>query len=165
MGVMTRPNYSRVKGRVRELRDQFGLYTPPVDPVQVARGLGVGVRFVEFEPSSAGVSGFYDPDDNTIYVNKQEFPLRQNFTVAHELAHAILHREWARSEQYRVLLRDGYTDVGEPHEKEANAFAAQLLVPRDLLDKYSSLDPESLSRLFAVSVPMIKNRMAFEYGY
>jgi hypothetical protein len=161
---MPNPNYARVRAQVSEIREQFGLIEPPVNPVDVARGLGINVHFVEFEPDFANVSGFYDPDENAIVVNKQEFPLRQTFTIAHELGHALLHREWAASEGYRVLMRDDQTDHGEPHEREANAFAAHLLVPRDVLDKYSGLSPQDLSRLFAVSVPMIKNRLMFEYG-
>lgn len=158
------PNYDRVKAQVQEIREQFDLYEPPVNPVAIARGLGVGVKFVEFEQEYDNVSGFYDPDDHTIYVNKHEFPLRQSFTIAHELGHALLHRDWASSANYKVLMRDSMTDVGEPHEKEANAFAAHLLVPRDILDRYSDLSLPNLSKLFAVSVPMIKNRMSFEYG-
>lgn len=135
-----------------------------MNPVEVARNLGVDVRFVRFNEDSKGVSGFYDPDENAIYVNKDEFPLRQTFTIAHELGHAVLHREWARGSDYRVLMRDNETDYGEPHEKEANAFAAHLLAPRDMLDEYKSLSETDLSRLFAVSVPMIRNRLSFEYG-
>jgi Zn-dependent peptidase ImmA (M78 family) len=63
-----------------------------------------------------------------------------------------------------VFRRDADFDAGEPHEREANAFAAHLLVPRNLLDQFSHLSAQDLSRLFAVSVPMIKNRLLFEYG-
>lgn len=162
---MVKPNYSRVRSKIREIRDQFDLTSPPVDPVQIARGLGINVRFVEFMGEYDDISGFYDPDEHAIYVNKHEFPLRQTFTIAHELGHALLHRDWARTEDYRVLLRDGSTDHGEPHEKEANAFAAQLLVPRDMLDRFADQSKHNLSQLFAVSVPVIQNRLSFEYGH
>jgi len=138
--------------------------SPPVNPVEVALNLCVEVRFVRFNEENQNVSGFYDPEENAIYVNRDEYPLRQTFTIAHELGHAVLHREWANSDEYRVLMRDDQTDHGEPHEKEANAFAANLLVPREMLDEYSSLKPSDLSRLFAVSVPVINNRLSFEYG-
>lgn len=162
---MEQPNYARVKTEVRAVREEFDLFTPPIDPVGLARNMGIEVRFVKFNEANRDISGFYDPDENVIYVNKDEFPLRQTFTIAHELGHARLHREWAKSADYRVLMRDDQTDHGEPHEKEANAFAAHLLVPRDILDKYRSLPITDLSKLFAVSVPTIKNRLSFEYGY
>ena len=60
-------------------------------------------------------------------------------------------------------MRQGVSN--EPVEKEANTFAANLLVPRFMLDKYwEDLQSSQLSELFAVSVPVIKNRISFEYG-
>jgi Zn-dependent peptidase ImmA (M78 family) len=120
---------------------------------------------VAFEAQKQNVSGFFDCEEMAIFVNKDEFPLRQTFTIAHELGHKILHEEWAKSTDYKVLLRDQDFNGEEPHEKEANAFAAHLLVPRFLLDRYwNNLTPEQLSRLFAVSIPVIKIRLSFEYG-
>jgi len=165
MDVLAKPDYARVKREVARLHEEFGVSQPPVDPMQMARGVGVTVYFVTFAQPKQNVSGFFDCDEGMIFVNKDEYPLRQTFTIAHELGHKILHEEWAKSSDYRVLLRDSSYQSDEPHEKEANVFAAQLLVPRFLLDKYYSwLSVEQLSRLFAVSVPLIKNRLAVEYG-
>lgn len=159
------PDYPRVKREAKRLLEEFGITSPPVNPVDIARQLGVDVMFADFEEGANGISGFYDADENAIIVNSREYPLRQTFTVAHELGHQILHREWAKSEDYSILMRDSMYDGDEPHEKEANAFAAHLLVPRPMLDRYwREMSTEGLSKLFAVSVPMIKNRIAFEYG-
>lgn len=163
--VLDRPDYVKVKREVRRLHEEFDINEPPVDPIRIARGVGVTIYFVTFEPKKQNVSGFFDCEEGAIFVNKDEFPLRQTFTIAHELGHKILHEDWAKSSDYRVLLRGSNYQADEPHEKEANAFAANLLVPRFMLDKYySRLNPEQLSTLFAVSVPMIKFRLAFEYG-
>jgi Zn-dependent peptidase ImmA (M78 family) len=163
--TLDKPDYARVKREVRRIHEEFGIIEPPVDPIRIARGLGVSVYFVTFEKDKKNVSGFFDCEEGAIFVNKEEWPLRQTFTIAHELGHKILHEEWAKSAEYRVLLRDQEYDGDEPHEKEANAFAAQLLVPRFMLDTYwKCLSIEQLSQLFAVSVPMIKNRISFEYG-
>jgi Zn-dependent peptidase ImmA (M78 family) len=98
-------------------------------------------------------------------VNGEEFALRQTFTIAHELGHKILHEEWAKSADYKILYRDQLLNDDDPHEKEANAFAAHLLVPRAMLDLYwDKLSLTELSKLFAVSVPVIKNRLSIEYG-
>lgn len=163
--TLIRPNYTRVKQEAARLIKAYDVKNPPVDPVRIARGLGLMVIFVAFEPEKQNVSGFFDFEEQAIFVNKDEFPLRQTFTIAHELGHSVLHREWARSGQYRVLLRDQENVGDDPHEKEANVFAASLLVPRFMLDRYwKTLKPEQLSKLFAVSVPMIRNRLSFEYG-
>ncbi len=163
--ILEKPDYARVKREVRRLHEEFGITEPPVDPIRIARGVGVTVYFVTFEVDKQNVSGFFDCEERSIFVNRDEYPLRQTFTIAHELGHKILHEEWAKSSDYKVLLRDSSYQSDEPHEKEANAFAAHLLVPRSLLDKYwKRLNVDQLSTLFAVSVPMIKNRLSFEYG-
>jgi Zn-dependent peptidase ImmA (M78 family) len=161
-----KPNYRRVKDAVNGLINEFGIVDPPVDPVRIAREIGVGVIFAQFSADHDNISGFYDVAENSIYVNRNEYPLRQTFTVAHELGHKVLHEEWARSSDYKVLLRDQlFSSEDDFHEKEANSFAANLLVPRHMLDRYwRGATAEQLSQLFAVSVPVIKNRLAFEYG-
>jgi Zn-dependent peptidase ImmA (M78 family) len=159
-----KPDYSKVRHEVSHLLNNFGLTEPPVNPVSIARDLGINVVFAVFSPDLDRVSGFYDAEEDTIYVNKNEYPLRQTFTIAHELGHRVLHAEWAKSTEYKVLLRDDIFN-DDPVEKEANAFAAHLLVPRFMLDKYwKDTKIEKLSELFAVSVPVIQNRISFEYG-
>lgn len=163
--TLTRPDYARVKREVRRLIEEFDITAPPVDPARIAQGLGITVYFVTFEPEKRNVSGFYDCEERAIFVNRDEYPLRQTFTISHELGHKVLHEEWAKSSSYRVLLRDQEYGGDDPHEKEANAFAAHLLVPRFLLDEYwKRLTVEQLSTIFAVSEPMIRNRLSFEYG-
>ena len=162
---MKKPDYDRVLRLVDELRNKYKLYSPPIDPVKIARHEGVEVKFVTFDDKHDNISGFYDSKTNTIYVNENESPKRQTFTVAHELAHALLHRTWASTNDYRVMMRNNDASrLHDPYEKEANAFAANLLMPRDLLDKYYELDPVHLARIFSVSVPAIKTRLEFEYG-
>lgn len=159
------PDYQAVKKEVQRLHRSFSINSPPVNPVAIAKGLGVGVQFAKFSGDYQNVSGFFDPEENLIIVNQDEYPLRQTFTIAHELGHALLHKDWVKSDDYRIFWRDDDTDKGEVHEKEANAFAAHLLVPRKFLDSvYDELSVEDLSRLFAVSVPVIKNRLHYEYG-
>jgi Zn-dependent peptidase ImmA (M78 family) len=156
-------DHQKAKKEALELLKKFGIAEPPINPVDIAHNLGVKVLFVEFSDEYNDIAGFYDFDDDTIFVNKEEFPLRQTFTIAHELGHRVLHKEWAKSADYKVLMRQGTSD--EPVEKEANTFAANLLVPRFLLDKYwEDLPASRLSELFAVSVPVINHRISFEYG-
>jgi len=154
-----------VKRQANRLLEEFDVVIPPVDPVYISRSLGVSVHFVTFSGEADRISGFYDAREDAIYVNSKEFALRQTFTVAHELGHRILHREWANSSEYKILLRDQSLEENDPYEKEANAFAGNLLVPRKFLDLYASKATlQQLSQLFAVSIPMIKTRMAIEYG-
>lgn len=169
MSVRTAPtapaDFRRAKAAALHLLADAGLQEPPVDPVQLADRAGVQVLFVEFAgPSNDRISGFYDCEDNVIMVNKHEFPLRQTFTVAHELGHKVLHEEWARSDNYKVLLRDPAARETSPIEQEANFFAANLLMPKFMMDEYYQLPPHELSELFAVSVPAVRARLQSLYG-
>lgn len=161
---LQKPDYRRAEREARRLLSTAGIGLPPVDPVTIAKDVaGVSVEFATFAPSSENVSGFYDFEENAIFVNTHESPLRQTFTVAHELGHKILHEAWAHSAEYKVLLRnpEGQQDF---RESEANVFAANLLMPRFLMDKYYTLPAHELSRLFAVSIPAIQARLSFLYG-
>jgi len=145
------------------LRDH-AIDEPPVNVVEIAREMGLNVYFVKLRGESDRISGFYDGEEDAIYVNKSEYPLRQTWTIAHELGHKVLHEEWAKSSDYKVLLRDS-TEEKDFREQEADAFAANLLMPRFLMDLYwEDMTHSQLSQLFAVSVPAVKNRLSFLYG-
>ncbi len=157
-------DFARAVGEATRVLDEFGFSAPPIDPVTIARELGAKVSFVSL-PKHPNVSGFYDAQDDAIYIAMGEYPKRQTFTIAHELGHRLLHREWAASNDYRVMLRDQSLMVIDEKEQEANAFAAHLLVPRDMLDEYRHVASiQELSTLFVVSMPVIRNRLRREFG-
>lgn len=71
-----------------------------------------------------------------IVVNEENAEVRQRFTVAHELGHLLLHRYTTPHADagYKVRFRDQASSVGSVREEvEANQFAAELLMPEDLI--------------------------------
>jgi Zn-dependent peptidase ImmA (M78 family) len=71
-------------------------------------------------------------DDGTSYiaVNDKESPARQRFTIAHELGHYFLHT----NKQTFVDFRGNDENViRNPKERQANQFAAALLMPKKIL--------------------------------
>lgn len=76
---------------------------------------------------------FWAGSDGLAFVNAdQDSPLpRRRFTAAHELGHAVLHRE--RMGRFRVdaKVREDADDPDEL-EREANRFAAELLMPAEV---------------------------------
>jgi IrrE N-terminal-like domain len=167
VGVMPRkvPDYGLVSREAKALLTKHGVSSPPINPLILAKAEGIDVKFVNFTSPWDKASGFFDPQENAIYVNKEDFPLRQTFTIAHELAHAKLHQDWVKSDEYKIFWRDEENNTqNDPYEKEANAFAARVLMPRELMNLYLHLDAATISQIFAVSVPAVKNRLAFEYG-
>lgn len=111
-----------------------------------------------------------------IGVNSLHHPNRQRFTIAHEIAHLILHKHLITEavhvdKQFPMLLRGVTASEGtDKAEIEANNFAAQLLIPRYLLDhalagqKFADIDGDSpmeiLAKKFRVSRQMLEFRIA-----
>ena len=71
-----------------------------------------------------------------IVVNEENAEVRQRFTIAHELGHLLLHRYTTPHADagYKVRFRDQASSAGSVREEvEANQFAAELLMPEDLI--------------------------------
>lgn len=71
-----------------------------------------------------------------IVVNQENAEVRQRFTIAHELGHLLLHRYTTPHADagYKVRFRDQKSSAGSVREEiEANQFAAELLMPEDLI--------------------------------
>lgn len=146
------------------LRDN-AIIQPPIKPKEIAENYGVTVIFAEFPDAMSSVMGFYDWKSQSIFVNEVDPPNRQTFTIAHEFGHHLLHRDYLlqHPEQYRVLMRQPLGGEKLPLEQEANAFAANLLVPRKLLVEYAKVASQAeLARLFIVSEEVIRWRMITE---
>jgi hypothetical protein len=39
--TLVKPNYARVKREARRLLEEFSITDPPIDPVRIAKGIGV----------------------------------------------------------------------------------------------------------------------------
>lgn len=156
------PNFTRVNDCARELHSRYKLVQPPFDPEAVAEAEGFDVVYSKFESDvSAHLSGYSDANTNTIVVNIEQSPARKMFTIAHELAHLLLHKDYVKDDgRYQLLPRRNFYSAEKPiEEKEADAFAAEFLVPLSVLKKYKGLASDhELARLFAVSSEVIANR-------
>jgi Zn-dependent peptidase ImmA (M78 family) len=156
--------------KARDLIKRFGIKSLPVNVERIARSLEVKV---EFSPFDDGLSGMALIKDGVpvIGVNSQHHPNRQRFTIAHELAHIVLHPEELTKAVHvdkGSLRRDRVSAQGtDDLEIEANAFAAELLMPEELLsaaldEKLDLEDPqvlESLANRFRVSLIALQHRL------
>jgi Zn-dependent peptidase ImmA (M78 family) len=77
-------------------------------------------------PMPDKVAGAYGikSDRAFIFVNSNQWPVRRRFTLAHEFGHHVLHGEGIVDSDADIL---GQTTT--PREQQANAFAAEFLVP------------------------------------
>jgi Zn-dependent peptidase ImmA (M78 family) len=100
----------------------------PVDPVTIARRLGIRVVFVDLESDVADVL-VKDPGlDPRIGLNRQDTPSRQRFACAHALGHYTLHKDDPDSYEY-VDEREFLGPDATGEEVYANEFAAALVIP------------------------------------
>lgn len=114
-----------VRARIEEFQD-----APPIRLPDLARALGVPIKAATLAP---GISGEIRPVDGgfVIRVNRHDPPKRQRFTVAHELAHFLLHRDQIGTGiEDDVLYRSNLSDI---REQQANRLAADILMPSALL--------------------------------
>lgn len=160
------PNYEEAKNKALDLLTEYNINEPVVPVFNIAKNKGIDIKF--FANSSGklnNVSGLFDAKTKTIYVNDEDPPNRKTFTVAHELGHHILKHE---PDKYGVLPRFANptdTNSNNDLEKEANCFAANLLVPermlKEIMNKYnlSKSDANLLSKMFGVSKDVMKYRL------
>jgi Zn-dependent peptidase ImmA (M78 family) len=133
----------------------------PVRPERLAQQMNVRLigrgNYGDYFP----YSGYFSYEDNipTIAYNVNDALVRRRFTVAHELGHFLL--------GHRDVPRDYPDSFGSrnfsPIEVQANQFAAELLMPADVvrdmaLSGYSSLD--QLADVFSVSKVAMGHRLS-----
>ncbi len=169
------PHLSRqaVEARANKLLGSLNIDQIPVPVEKIAKSLGVRVRF---SPLDDELSGFVFVKNGVpiIGVNSLHHPNRQRYTIAHELGHLELHRQLIASEvhvdkKFPVLMRDPTSASGtELIEIQANQFAAELLMPRTLIEqaldkKEFDIDDdgpiEQLAKKFRVSKQALEYRI------
>lgn len=122
--------------------------------------------------SFGSISGatVYSKDENsfTIIINSNKPQTRQNFTIAHELGHYFLHKDYLITngiimddDKDKKILYRADEGVRSQIETEADNFAAALLMPADLVKNTWSRIPDvqSCAKIFEVSVLAMSIRL------
>ena len=138
---------------------------PPVDVREIASNYGIKIVRVIFKAGHKDISGFLDFPEKTIYINNEESYNRNTFTIAHELGHYFLHKDLLQNhpKEYQVLMRRPLASDQDWKEKEANAFAAHLLVPHEFLNRYKDFaNVAQLAKAFIVSPEVIRYQLAWK---
>lgn len=118
----------------RKLLADHGITEPPVPVETFVPSLGARLST---QPLQGDISGmlYRDGVNAIVGVNSADSPTRQRFTIAHELGHLLMHegRPMIVEKLVRVNLRRTSTVASEREEREANQFAAELLMPEELV--------------------------------
>jgi Zn-dependent peptidase ImmA (M78 family) len=135
----------------------------PVDIVGLANALGLTVIEADLGTNSGeifrdirrgGFSGY------SILINANDPHVRKRYTIGHEIAHFLRHRDRVKNRLVDDrMYRSGH---GKTVEDEADALAADLLMPRRMIAQLRSTgldNVEELAAKFDVSVQAMKRRL------
>ena len=127
------------------LLKRLAIVEPPVDVAAVAKRLGITLQFADFGPDCSGML-VRGETDAVIGVHFSHAPNRQRFTIAHELGHFELHDGGTYVDRGTSLrLRSNAQQSGSAiEEREANQFAAALLMPAGWLRRELKQNPLDL---------------------
>lgn len=102
------------------------------DPYYVFRSLGLHI--FRRKPLNSSISGLFinhPTAGKCILINYHEDIFRQNFTLAHEIAHSIFDHD------QQINVSTGQWKSSEIKEIRANTFASNFLIPPSLLGRLS----------------------------
>ncbi|MEA1963201.1 MAG: ImmA/IrrE family metallo-endopeptidase [Patescibacteria group bacterium] len=154
---MSKTNYS---SKTLEILKKHNNDTP-VSVIDIAHELGL--KIFNTDSLSKNQSGLIRKEDDgfVIYVNKNHVPVRKRFTIAHEIAHFLEHKDkigddYVTSNRQSLKREDDQqlTKRGEEREIEANKLAAKILMPEkkfiEIWEKSDNI--EMVANIFEVSV-------------
>lgn len=161
--------------RARDLLDECEIVKAPVPIERIIKKCSVALHYLPFEEDLSGMA-YINEGVAIIGVNALHHANRQRFSAAHELGHHILHADLLKDAIHvdkgplRVLLRGELASQGvDPREIEANAFAAEILMPQRLLAEALDTDEidiedddqmDALAKKFRVSASAIRFRLS-----
>ena len=103
----------------------------PVPLGELAKNLGLIVKLTSLKPGRSGLIEKLEDGLYKIKINRYEVRTRQRFTLAHEIAHYLLHQEIIDKSgkiQDNILYRSGQP---EQVEFEANRLASEIILPTE----------------------------------
>lgn len=142
----------------RRLLAEVGVQASPIDLTAITRYLGVAVTT---EPLQDNVSGMLLRRDGlaVIAINSSHPDRRRRFTEAHEIGHFMLHKGIYIDRDTRINQRSTRSSSGlDQDEVQANAFAAELLMPMDLLIREFNVQARKQRASATAIVTMLADR-------
>jgi Zn-dependent peptidase ImmA (M78 family) len=127
---------AHVQDAARRLLNGNTIIPIPIESIVAARGIKLCPFDLGEETSGLLV---IENGEATIGYNTHESKVRNRFTIAHELGHYELHRDQDQhlfiDKGFKVMFRSSqpYYSDAQIKEREANEFAASILMPESLL--------------------------------
>src|SRR5437016_10708684 len=125
----------------RKILRELDIKKAPISLDMITEKLGIRLSLEPFDEELSGIL-VKEGGAVAIGVNSTHSPKRQRFTIAHEIGHFILDHpgemfiDKTVRQRAVVVRRDGRSSEGtDKHEIEANRFAAELLMPSEIIEK------------------------------
>ena len=122
------------------------------NPFEIAKNMGIVLQIGPLG-NKCGCYMFLK-NHRCIFLNEDLSETEKKLVMAHELAHAILHRK-----ENCYFIRNKTLFLNSKKEIEANKFAVELLIDEDTLKEYKEFTTEQLSRLLGYDRKLIELRM------
>ena len=158
---------TRISGITSELRRTYKQLKAPIDLSPILKNEGIEAITQDLsnleEKCNRKISGliFVDDTSKTIYINGTEILARQRFTLAHELGHYFLHIKGAQKPGSNIIV--SFRGERSQREREADCFAAELLMPEELVRKKfdETIFPTAneFAEFFGVSISAMRYRL------
>lgn len=154
----------RIEDKLKTIRNHHS-GKAPIDTIPLAEDLGLRVFYADWPNNISGKierrKDAESPSGYAIFVNRNHPITRRRFTIAHEIAHFVLHDDKIGE----GISDDGLYRSGLSHkiEAEANRMAADILMPWSLIGEAmrdGENNVEALAKRFAVS----KSAMSIRLG-
>lgn len=119
------------------------------DPLRLADALGVTVLYCPLGMTL----GYYlhDRRNKIIVINDQTDDEMRPYICAHELGHSLLHN----TSNLPFLSRNTLFSI-DKIERQADTFAAELLLPDDLCREHADISLEKLGRMYGVPSQIVQ---------
>lgn len=146
---------NKIIDTARDLLNKCNAYKLPVDLNMVTDHLNIKVIKDSFDDDVSGLLVIKN-GKVAIGINRDHGDNRRRFTIAHEIGHYLLHHKKEEQEEVFVdrkwaYFRDKKSHKGiDKKEIEANNFAAELIMPAELLINYVKENDIDLFDDFAI---------------
>lgn len=166
---MIEANYKYARDMAKKILKQHNITDVPTDLHVICERLGL--EYVELnDPNELDGAVLVMNGSRVAMLNRAKPFVRARFTLAHELGHIFLNhdkRDFYDAEAARELGEDMSDNVKPAKEKEADAFASELLIPMEQLKNFQGelKNPDKLAEIFQVSKPAISIAITNYFQY
>lgn len=160
--------YPRIEKKINKIINELNINKPPIKVNEICTFYELNFEYSDLGKNVSGLLA-KNSSRSAIGVNVHENETRQRFTIAHELGHYLLHTK--KQDQLFIedkkMYRDKSSSSGElKMEREANAFAAALLMPEHLLKSEideAGLDPSNEDSIKQLAADFKVSEVAMTY--